>query len=107
MLVRAYFFLEFLFVHRMMRCSPSNSKESRFRLDLACYDHKQGTGSNHSNVGVYLPDPVFSYGQLYIALSRATSRSNIKILSIPEKNDQSHSKGTFMKNIVYKEVLTA
>ena len=34
-------------------------------------------------MGVYLPTPVFSYGQLYVAMSRATSRTNIKILALP------------------------
>jgi ATP-dependent DNA helicase PIF1 len=39
-------------------------------------------GQTIPNVGVYLPELVFSHGQLYVALSRATARSNIKILAI-------------------------
>ena len=40
-------------------------------------------GQTIPNVGVYLPEPVFSHGQLYVAMSRATSRKNIKILAKP------------------------
>ncbi|XP_039805048.1 homeodomain-interacting protein kinase 2-like [Panicum virgatum] len=40
-------------------------------------------GQTIPNVGVYLPEPVFSHGQLYVAKSRATSRKNIKILAKP------------------------
>ena len=40
-------------------------------------------GQTILNVGVYLPAPVFSHGQLYVAMSRATSRTNIKILALP------------------------
>jgi ATP-dependent DNA helicase PIF1 len=39
------------------------------------------------NVGVYLPAPVFSHGQLYVAMSRATIRTNTKILS-PDAESQ-------------------
>jgi ATP-dependent DNA helicase PIF1 len=68
-------------------------------------------GQTIPNVGVYLPEPVFSHGQLYVALSRATARSNIKILAIPpsDKKDKKRTikiNGKYTKNIVYKEVLT-
>ena len=76
---------------------------------------------------MYLPEQVFSHGQLYVALSRATARSNVRILALPpnvveeRKNTNKKGKkrpkkklkttistidGTFTKNIVYKEVLT-
>jgi ATP-dependent exoDNAse (exonuclease V) alpha subunit len=65
-------------------------------------------GQTFPNVGVYLPEPV--------ALSRATARSNIRILAVPaaEKNvnkkkgkgNKKLTKDIFTKNIIYKEVLT-
>jgi ATP-dependent exoDNAse (exonuclease V) alpha subunit len=75
-------------------------------------------GQTIPNVGVYLPEPVFSHGQLYVALSRAMARSNIRILAVPatekdmnkgkgkEKGKKKPTKNIFTKNIVYKEVLT-
>ncbi|KAL6634793.1 hypothetical protein ACP70R_027464 [Stipagrostis hirtigluma subsp. patula] len=88
---------------------PFKFKRKQFpvRLSFAMTINK-AQGQTIPHVGVYLPDPVFSHGQLYVALSRATSRNNIKILAVPDnKNDnQSMSTGTFTKNIVYKEVLT-
>ena len=72
-------------------------------------------GQTIPNVGVYLPEPVFSHGQLYVALSRATARSNVKILAIPAVDEKKKKRkntgypkidGIYTKNIVYKEVLT-
>ncbi len=38
-------------------------------------------GQTFNNVGVYLPSPVYSHGQLYVAISRVTSSVNIKIFN--------------------------
>ncbi|RGB26348.1 hypothetical protein C1646_770545 [Rhizophagus diaphanus] len=41
-------------------------------------------GQSLNWVGLYLPTPVFSHGQLYVACSRITSRKNLKILIIKQ-----------------------
>ena len=56
-------------------------------------------GQSVKHVGIDLRVPVFSHGQLYVALSRATSSQNVKVL-LPE--DQEDSQTT---NVVYPQVL--
>ena len=55
----------------------------------------QGQTLNH--VGFYLPHPVFSHGQLYVALSRITSNQCIKVLLNCDRQCQT-------KNVVYTEI---
>ena len=55
-------------------------------------------GQSLDRVGIYLNDPVFAHGQLYVALSRCTDSHNIRILLPPNSDGQT-------TNIVYKEVL--
>ncbi|XP_026416625.1 ATP-dependent DNA helicase PIF1-like [Papaver somniferum] len=60
-------------------------------------------GHTIPHVGIYLLEPVFSHGQLYVALSRGVSRTTTKVLV---KNgvllDVSE---TCIKNVVFQDVL--
>ncbi|GJJ68098.1 ATP-dependent DNA helicase PIF1 [Entomortierella parvispora] len=60
-------------------------------------------GQTLDRVGLYLPQPVFGHGQLYVALSRCTSPQNMKVLI--ENGSQEGHEGTYTHNIVYKRLL--
>jgi len=61
---------------------------------------KKSQGQTLSKVALYLKNPVFIHGQLYVVVSRCTSRSGLKVLI---KNDGSCVSET--RNVVYREVL--
>ena len=54
-------------------------------------------GQTLSKVGVYLKDPVFSHGQLYVAFSRVRTLGDLKVCT-------GYSKKKTAKNIVFREV---
>jgi ATP-dependent DNA helicase PIF1 len=58
-------------------------------------------GQTLSSVGVYLKRPVFSHGQLYVAISRVTTKDGLKILIEDEDGNCTDETRT----IVYREVL--
>ncbi|CAI0444166.1 unnamed protein product [Linum tenue] len=58
-------------------------------------------GQSLEHVGLCLQHQVFCHGQLYVAISRVTSRQGLKILSC----DEEVLEWLTMKNIVYREVL--
>ncbi|CAN1189510.1 ATP-dependent DNA helicase PIF1 [Linum perenne] len=58
-------------------------------------------GQTLDHVGIYLPKPVFSHGQLYVAVSRVRSADGLHILI---SNDQQNLPNQ-TKNIVYQDVL--
>jgi ATP-dependent exoDNAse (exonuclease V) alpha subunit len=57
-------------------------------------------GQTLNRVGVYLPSPVFSHGQLYVAFSRVTSPEGLRVLI--ENSPASYDHCTH--NVVYAEV---
>jgi hypothetical protein len=40
-------------------------------------------GQTIPNIGIFLLDAVFSHGQLYVVLSWATAKQNVKVLAYP------------------------
>ncbi len=57
---------------------------------------------------LYLPEPVFSHGQLYVACGRVGSANNLSIYIVNGKSqgifDETKNDGVYTKNVVYKEV---
>ncbi|KAD0975278.1 hypothetical protein E3N88_43475 [Mikania micrantha] len=89
--------------------TPSDKKipfkfQRRQFLIVVCFAMtiNKSQGQLLSKVGLFLKDPVFTHGQLYIALSRVKSKDGLKLL-ILDKDGQLTNKTT---NVVYKEVFT-
>ncbi|KAI3675989.1 hypothetical protein L1987_85585 [Smallanthus sonchifolius] len=58
-------------------------------------------GQSLNKIGIYLPQPIFGHGQLYVALSRATSPNALKILIKPQEKNFDNT----TLNIVFSDLL--
>ncbi|CAL8991776.1 unnamed protein product [Prunus brigantina] len=77
-------------------------KQFPVKLSFALTINKS-QGQTIPHVGIFLPDHVFSHGQLYVGLSRGVSKSTTKVLV--KKGSITGQEGVFTRNVVYKEVL--
>ena len=81
---------------------PFVFKRKQFPVKV-CYAMtiNKSQGQSLNRIGVYLPEPIFGHGQLYVALSRATSPEGLKVMI----KKQSGKDPNTTKNIVYKDFL--
>jgi ATP-dependent DNA helicase PIF1 len=87
---------------------PFVLRRRQFPIKLAfAMTINKSQGQTLENVGIYLPEPVFSHGQLYVALSRVRRSQDVKIKIIDGREQGKLVPGcesTFTKNVVYKEI---
>ncbi|KAL9830734.1 putative DNA helicase [Arabidopsis thaliana] len=80
---------------------PFKMKRRQFPLSVAfAMTINKSQGQSLGNVGIYLPKPVFSPGQLYVAMSRVKSKGGLKVLITDSKGKQKNE----TTNVVFKEI---
>jgi ATP-dependent DNA helicase PIF1 len=64
-------------------------------------------GQTLQQVGIYLPNPVFGHGQLYVAFSRVRRGADVKVKIVDGEQQGKLVEGSskvFTKNVVYREI---
>ncbi|DBA03356.1 TPA: hypothetical protein N0F65_004633 [Lagenidium giganteum] len=80
---------------------PLNFKRRQFPVrPVFAITINKSQGQTLAVAGLYLPQPVFAHGKLYVAVSRESIASGLKTLSL----DRVGNKRTSMKNVVYREI---
>jgi ATP-dependent DNA helicase PIF1 len=80
---------------------PFTVKRLQFPIRLAfAMTINKSQGQSLDSVGIYLKNPVFSHGQLYVAFSRASSFTAVRIMGAKKRGNKFYT-----VNIVYGEII--
>lgn len=81
---------------------PFKLKRRQFPVNIAfAMTINKSQGQTFKKIGVYLDEPVFSHGHMYVAMSRCSDPREMRFLINDPKRDRN---GTYTKNIVYDEI---
>jgi ATP-dependent exoDNAse (exonuclease V) alpha subunit len=72
--------------------------QSAFALTI-----NKSQGQTLPRIGLYLPQPVFTHGQLYVAMSRVRERHNL--IAYVKNGVIQGRDGVYTRNVVFKEAL--
>ena len=80
---------------------PFKLKRRQFPVQLAfAMTINKAQSQTLGRMGLFLPTPVFSHGQLYVALSRVGSAQLATMLALGDM----HAPAVFTRNVVFREV---
>lgn len=89
---------------------PFTLRRRQFPIRVAfCMTINKSQGQTLSCVGVFLPQPVFTHGQLYVALSPVGSADDVSVF-LEQDGVRGHGyiaseDAVFTRNVVFHEVL--
>jgi hypothetical protein len=88
---------------------PFHLKRRQFPIKLAfAITINKSQGQSLKRVGVYLPRPLFSHGQLYVAIGRSGLPKETYFFIENYENEQGYDNDVqkyYTKNIVWREIL--
>ena len=85
---------------------PFNLCRRQFPIKLAyAMTINKAQGQTADKVGLYLRNPVFTHGQLYVACSRVRSYDSLRIQVVETERQGKVDNDTQTDNIVFKEIL--
>ncbi|XP_010484838.1 PREDICTED: ATP-dependent DNA helicase PIF1-like [Camelina sativa] len=80
---------------------PFRMRRSEFPLVVAfAMTINKSQGQSLEEVGLFLPRPVFSHGQLYVALLKVTSKKGLRVFIVDKEGEPK----TQTMNVVFKEI---
>ena len=86
--------------------SPILFKRTQFPVRLAfSMTINKAQGQTFDNVGLYLPEPPFTHGLLYVSMSRVRTPTTIHIMVDLDNSQIEGRAGHYTRNVVFHEVL--